>query len=365
MTRITDISIYYRSSGGGGCLVRIDTSDNVCGWGECSAMMNSAAAELVRAAIKPRLIGADPFQAARLEEAGLHKNYKFAGQLLGLAWAGVDIALWDLRGKLLGRPISDLMGGRYRDSVELYASSMSRDLSPEKECEKIMEPIERFGFNAVKIKVGPRFGSGADGLDLVADEAKVLAVRAAIGTRRKLLVDCNGSFTWFQAIDYFNRIKDCGIHQYEEPCPYHDIDSYLKLAGRIDAPINGGEQDWNFFTFRDYILRGAYQVAAADPVKAGISTCLRVATLCRAAGIVYSPHDTSRGIGLAACLHLAASQSECAWVQEYSIEKSAGTEEFLTVPFIPQEGRLAPPTAPGLGIEIDSERVEKTMSVLK
>jgi L-alanine-DL-glutamate epimerase-like enolase superfamily enzyme len=343
-------------------LVRVETDGGITGWGECSPMDPATTAALVSRRIAPPLIGRDPFDGEALEEAAVTRNYKIAGQLVAMAWSGVEIALWDIKGRATGLPVHKLLGGLYRPRVPMYGSSMSRDLGAAEEAAKILAGVERFGFEAVKIKAGPRYGSPRGPVSLEADVAKVRTVREAVGPRCRIMVDGNGAFTLAQALMFWDAIRGFDIYHYEEPCPYTDVEAYRSLARAVPVPINVGEQDWNLHTFRDFIATGACGVAAADLTKCGgFAQGRRVAALCRAFDIVYSPHNTGRGVGLAAHLQLIASTPECAHYHEYSLEKGGASQRFLARPFEPVAGELEVPAGPGLGIDLDVQRIEREL----
>ncbi|MFH5184070.1 enolase C-terminal domain-like protein [Paenibacillus sp. TAB 01] len=180
------------------------------------------------------------------------------------------------------------------------------------------------------------------------------------------MIDGNSSYTYIQAVQLYEKIKDYNLYHYEEPCPYYDIEAYVKLASTLPVPIHVGEQDWNLFTFRDFIARGACHMYAADPIKCGgLSNAKRAAALCRAFGIQYIPHNTTRGIGFAAALHLAASTPEFSGYYEYSIEKSNLREQFIDHTLQVSDGYIQVPDGIGLGIEIDVEKMEKLLQVTR
>lgn len=341
-------------------LVRIETDQGITGWGECSAMAPNITAEIIRSRFRKNLLGKNPFDLHLIEEACLVSNggYKISGQLEAMAYSGIDIALWDIMGKATGQPVYNLLGGRYREEIQMYASSTTRDLTIEQECGKLERALTEYGFQAVKIKIGYRLGGSHEMPDMEADEAKVAAVRSLIGPHRKLLVDLNGSYTYSQAITFAKRIEKYDIFQYEEPCPYYDLESYQRAAQKIELPINVGEQDWNLHTIKDFIASGACQIAAPDAVKCGgLTMTRRIAALCKAYGIVYSPHNTSRGIGLAAQLHMYTAFPECNHFQEFVIEPAKGSCEYMKSRPIPKNGILRASEAPGLGFEIQEEKL--------
>ncbi|MFC0328505.1 mandelate racemase/muconate lactonizing enzyme family protein [Paenibacillus sepulcri] len=360
--KVKDLTCYVAS---GLLYVKADTDEGVSGFGECSPMRPEILVEIIQQIIKPQIIGSDPFNIEKIEENVMRKHYKMSGQMLAAAYSGVEIALWDAKAKFLKQPLYNLLGGKYRETIPLYGSSMSRDLTHDQEVEKLKEGIADYHFGAVKIKVGPRFGSGLP-VDLDEDAEKVRRVREAIGPHVRLMIDGNSSYTYIQAVQLYEKVKDCDIHHFEEPCPYFDIEAYVKLAQTIPVPIHVGEQDWNIFTFRDFIARGGCHLYAADPIKCGgLLSAKRAATLCRAFGIHYVPHNTTRGIGFAAALHLAASTPECTSYYEYSIEKSNLRGQMLKTEFKVSEGRIHVPDGPGLGIELDEEKMNSMLTVVK
>ena len=356
--KITDITTYIKGST---CLVKVDSDEGVFGFGQCSGMNNDATNIIIHKNIKPVLIGMNPFDIEKIEEKVMKKNYKFSGQLLAMAYSGVEIALWDLKGKYLNQPIFNLIGGCYRESAEMYGSSMSRDLSIEEECAKVEENIRKYGFKAIKIKVGPRLGNPSSVPDLEPDVEKVRCIREVIGPKCKLIVDGNSSYTYFQALEFYERIKQYDLYIFEEPCPYYDLEAYARLSQKLPVPIDLGEQDWNLVTFRDFIKQGSVQICAADVTKCGgFSNAKRIAVLCRAFGIAFSPHNTSRGLGMAANLQIIASSPECSAYHEYNIEPKA-EPGYLLNDFEIKDGFIKIPKKPGLGVDLDIELIEKTM----
>ncbi|NHN33631.1 mandelate racemase/muconate lactonizing enzyme family protein [Paenibacillus agricola] len=358
--KVTDIVCYFAE---GLFYVKVETDEGVSGFGECSPMQVDVILPIIQKVIKPQIIGKSPFDMEKLEESIMQKNYKISGQLLAMAYSGIEIAMWDAKARFLKQPLYNLIGGKYRDAIPLYGSSMSRDLSPKEEAAKLVEGIEQFNFKAVKIKTGPRYGSGLP-VDLRADALKIRTVREAIGKDCRLMVDGNSSYTYIQAVQLFEMVKDCDLHHYEEPCPYYDIEAYIKLCQTLPVPIHVGEQDWNLFTFRDFISKGACHLYAADPIKCGgIASAKRAAVLCRAFGIHYVPHNTTRSIGFAAALHLAASTPECTSYYEYSIEKNSLREQFAPKEFVVRDGFISIPDGHGLGIEPDEEKMRRLLEV--
>lgn len=356
--KITGLVSYWAR---GTVYVKVETDMGISGYGECSRVGEEVVPDILHKVIKPIVLGKDPFNTEQIEHAVIAKKYKISGQLLAMAFSGVEMACWDIKGKSLGVPVYQLLGGLFRKELEFYGSSMSRDLSPAEEAAKVAGGIAEYGVRAVKMKVGPRFGTGGL-VDLEHDVERVRVMRETIGTGVKLMLDANSSYTYAQAVQFFERVRGYDIFHYEEPCPYYDVEAYVKLA-QLPVAIHVGEQDWNLYTFRDFIARGGCHLYAADVVKCGgIANSRRAAGLCRAFGITYAPHNTSRGVGLAATMQLAAALPECGYYLEWKIGDDP-SEQYLAEPFRIHGGKVEVPSKPGLGVELDLEKMERTMEV--
>ncbi|MFC4778231.1 mandelate racemase/muconate lactonizing enzyme family protein [Paenibacillus sp. GCM10023252] len=357
---ITNIITYAAQ---GAVFVEVQTDSGISGFGECSRVGEAVLEELIHQVIKPLVLGQSPFGHAKLEQNVMNGKYKIAGQLLAMAFSGVEIACWDAAARSVGQPVYNLLGGRCREEVKFYGSSMSRHLSAEEEAAKVLSSIEEYGFEAIKMKVGPRLGTG-QAVDLEEDVRRVHVMREAIGPRMKLMLDANSSYSYTEAVRFYHFVKEADIYHYEEPCRYDDVQAYVKLAGQLPVPIHVGEQDWNLYTFRSFIASGACQLYAPDVVKCGgIASAVRAAVLCRAFGVTYAPHNTSRGLGLAATLQLAAALPECSYYMEWKIGNDP-SEAYLQAPLQLTGGRLNIPSGQGLGVEPDLEKMRRTMRVV-
>ena len=362
--RVTNITSFYAEERPA-YIVRIDTDEGIFGHGECSPMHVGGILQLMRDRAASLVVGADPLQITMLEEKFLKQNYKIAGQLPAMTWSGIDQALWDIRAKAAGQSVQASLGGSVRDSVPYYGSSMSRHLSPEQEAEKILAAVALHGFRAVKIKIGKRMAEAPGMPDFRADALKVRRIREAIGPDIQIFVDGNSAYTAAQALQVWDRIREYDVALFEEPCPFQDLEAYAALAGRLPVPVNVGEQDWSLYTVRDFLLRGGCQHVGLDVTKCGgFSNAVRVATLCRAFGVQYVPHDTSRGIGFTATHHLAICLPECSGYQEYSIENPDSRDRYVLNRLIPMNGVVEKASGVGIGVEMDEERMRREMQVV-
>ena len=360
--KISNITTYNPpdAKSGTACIVRVDTDEGTTGYGECSPMNIPATTLIIHQFLRPLLIGKDPANITALEQEMMRRNYKFAGQLLGMACSGIELALWDIKGKVSGLPLHILLGGKINDPVSYYGSSMSRNLTPDAEADKLQEAIDNHGFRAVKFKLGSRMGIGSGIVDVRTDAERVEIIRKRLGWDVLIMVDGNSSFNASQAVELYERISQYDIAAYEEPCPYTDIAAYRILAQKTTAKINLGEQEWNLFQVKELISQGLVQFVACDVTKCGgLTNATRIAALCQAFGVQFVPHNTSRGIGLYATHHLAAAMPCCNFYQEYSIEQLGYREAAILDRQVPVDGKIKVMNAPGIGMALDEERLHK------
>lgn len=359
--KISNITVYAAPGNKSCLLVRIDTDEGLCGWGECSPMNLGATMQLILHDIAPQLIGSNPSLITQIQRNLFQKNYKFSGQLLSMAISGIEIALWDLLGKSKGLSVCDLLGGPVRNEIRYYGSSMSRNLSAEEEADKLSAAIDRFGFQAVKFKLGPRMGNHDGSYSLKQDVLRVRTIRRRLGDDIILLVDGNSSFTAQEALWLYNHIAEYDIAVYEEPCPYTNRDAYIQLYERSNAPVSLGEQEWNPYVIRDIITSHAAQFISCDVTKAGGFQAMRnIAALCDAFDLPLVPHNTTRGLGHLATMQLIAALPCCSFYHEYSIQPSDAREMSILNGKAPVEGRILLDNKPGVGAVIHEELLEKS-----
>ncbi|MGC9970472.1 MAG: mandelate racemase/muconate lactonizing enzyme family protein [Bryobacteraceae bacterium] len=329
---------------------KVFTDGGIIGIGEPSPSGGAINADYLHKTLKPLLIGMNVFEIEKIWEKLYLGTYKIRGQGVSMAISGVDIALHDIVGKALGVPVYQLLGGLYRDRIRMYASFTNRE-RPAKEQAVLCARMVEQGYSATKIKIAARHGF--DSRPLEVDKELVREVRSAIGGKIDLMVDANSGYSVARAIQMGRYLESQNVFWFEEPVPFTDIEGTAKVAAALDIPIAGGEQDHTRYDFHKLIAAGALDIIQADVTKAGgLSECKKIAAMADAAGLFYSPHDTSWNIGLAACLHLVASTPCCRYAQEFITEPREGRAPFLKEPFQPDRGYLAVPQKPGLGIEV-------------
>jgi D-galactarolactone cycloisomerase len=345
----------------GSCIVEIETSDGVVGWGECYGPSQVARA-YIESQYAPRIVGRDAFDVEVIWEDLYNriKDYGNTGMAIS-ALSGIDIALWDIIGKVCGKPVHKLIGGAHRTEVQSYATGLyfiDMDRLVEEAVEEATDYV-RQGFQAVKMKIG----LGDPRLDI----RRVAAVREAVGDDIRLMVDANHCFTVPAAIRLGRELERLNIDWFEEPISPEDLDGYVEVTRALDIAVAGGENEFTRWGFRDIVARKAMDIVQPDVCAAGgISECRKIAALALAHGVECVPHAWGSAIGLAATLHFLAALPD----QPPSLRPMPPLLEFeqcenpfrdlLTVEPIEQKrGIVRIPTGPGLGIEIKREVLDR------
>jgi D-galactarolactone cycloisomerase len=325
-------------------LVRVETDDGISGVGSCSG--NGELLEvIVDGVLRPLLIGMDPTEIDEIWDKvyvrGGHKEFGTRG--IGVvAMSGVDIALWDILGKARGVPVYELLGGKCRDKVPVYATA----LYPE-ETAKVVAKACAFaeqGFHGVKIKVG---------FDLDQDIRIVRAVRQELGRDFVVMTDANQGYTLDVGLKAAQAFADCGAFWLEEPLFAEDIAGHAALRESGKVPIAVGENLHTHYAFENFAARGAVDFLQPDVARAGgITEVKKIAAIAREHNLAISFHTWGDAVALAASLHLSAALRECI-VMELDYTHNPLRAELLREPLEVQNGFLVPPHKPGLGIELE------------
>lgn len=336
-------------------LVEVITDEGVTGVGSVftSATFIQGALEVMR----PFLIGASALDPTATSER-LHQQtfWQGRGGAMTHAISGIDIALWDILGKVCGQPISRLLGGRYRDRIKPYGSLL---MSQPNQMKTPLEAGLERGFRAFKIGWGP---FGRKDRDL--DEAIVRAAREVVGDDVELMVDAGGSdafwphgFKW--AVETSKMLADYGVSWFEEALRPDDLEGFVKLTEHARVPISGGEVLTRRQAFLPWLERRAWDIVQPDVTKVGgLSEEFRIAQYADDHSIGFVPHGWNTAVGLAADLQLVAAVSCAQWV-EY-ITPAPYIESLLSRPIeLDEHGLVAIPEGPGLGMEWDHEGISR------
>tara|TARA_B100001146_G_scaffold92957_1_gene82333 strand:+ start:1 stop:813 length:813 start_codon:yes stop_codon:yes gene_type:complete len=270
--------------------------------------------------------------------------------------------MWDIKGKALGKPIYELLGGKAREKVRMYASSMRRDLTPLEEAKRAVSLVEE-GYSGYKLH------SALPGaIDDPSDQTieTVREVRAAVGPDIEILVDVNGAFSAHHAIEIGKALEDLGVFHFEEPRPHYDLEGLATVADALDIPIASGEMIYTHWQFKDLILRGRVDILQPDIVKVpGFTEFQRIAALASAFGKPITVHNIQPTLSAVAHLHVCAAYAIIPYAQEYNIEPISIRDEWpiLKNPLEVKDGYLDVPSGPGLGVELDEDVIERLANV--
>jgi L-alanine-DL-glutamate epimerase-like enolase superfamily enzyme len=350
-------------------LVRVTADDGAVGWGQMAPYQAEITALVLHRQVAPHALG-EPAEdieglAARIPE----REHKFPGSYLYRAMAGLDTALWDLRGKRYGRSVCELLGGRPRP-YPVYASSMRRDISPEEEADRLARLSEECGYEAFKFRIGKECGHDEDEWP-GRTEAIVPAVRRALGDGAFLMADANSCYTPRKAIEVGRLLESQDVRHSEEPCPYWELESTREVSEALDIDVAGGEQDCMLGQWRRMIDMHAVDVVQPDVCYVGgLTRALQVSEMARQAGLPCTPHSANLTLVTVFALHLAAAIENAGPFVELSIEPAdyyPWQDGLFEPALVARDGKVEIPSEPGWGVEINSswlDRAEYMISAL-
>lgn len=344
------------------CIVKITTDEGICGWGE-----GYGPADVIKAGISlitPLLIGENPLENETLWFKMYRKTLDYARRgVLAASISAVDVALWDLKGKILKQPVSILMGGQHRKRVVPYATGMyfskSDDLSAKLAAEA--KSYVNLGFKAVKMKVG---------LSISQDIEMVKAIREAIGKDIALMIDSNHAYSLREATELARAVEKYDISWFEEPVSPEYYHHYKELRTKTTIPIAGGECEYLRYGFQTLLENDCVDILQVDICGAGgLSEAKRISTLANTRGVEIVPHVWGTGIAFHAALHFIANLEPIPgrlhppeMYIEYDRTEN-DIRESLTSPSIAMKnGFIDIPQSPGLGIEVDEDVVRNFSS---
>ncbi len=352
--KITDWSIYTPDKLFH-VFLELKTDEGISGWGAAYSLKGQAVGALDW--LKRFAVGENPLEVERVTEK-LHQITFWVGRggAMTHAISAINLALWDIAGKALRQPVSVLLGGRYEAAVAAYGSVLFAPL--ETLTERIDGMLQR-GFRAIKLGWDP-FGQQA----LADDERLVRKARKAAGDETTLLIDAGGSYPFWKlrlkdVLERARMLADYEVYWFEEPLAPDDLEGYERLTDQAPVKIAHGEVLTRRQSFLPYFERRAMDIAQPDVSKVGgLSEMRRIAWLAAERGIEIVPHGWNTAIGVAADIHFVASLPTRSFV-EFNVGNPL-VEELANPPFhLDNDGRLRVSDAPGLGIELDRDRLAR------
>ena len=384
--KITDIETYVlladnydpslTSSAQDTCLVIIKTDEGIEGYGECDtspwvakAFIESPGTHTMDQCVKDILIGSDPLKIddlwSKIYVGTAMTGRRGAG---GNAISAVDMALWDIMGKYENKPVFELMGGKKQDEVIPYASLQPVGHSFQEYKDSLVEwatKAKDLGFRAVKSEVtlnGPYAHSGLNENDDKATEV-VAAVRKALGPDIKLMIDVQ--YRWLNADEALPIVKDWeefDIYFLETPIWTDDIKGYARMHNEAPMKIAAGEWLSTRYEFEDLIINGKIDVAQPDVGRCGgLTEAMKIAKFSQEHNRIIVPHCWKTSVSISATAHFAFNTPNCAFIEYLPpqlcveiLRKELATEGFEYI-----DGKILPPTKPGLGIELNRNAIKK------
>lgn len=340
-------------------IVRVRTEDGAEGYGQVAPYFADISAMVLHRQVAPYAIGANADAIEDLADRVIIANHKFPGSYVCRALAGVDTALWDLRGKREGKSVHSLLGGS-KARQKVYGSSMRRDITPENEAERLKRLQGEKGFEGFKFRLGNKFGRDVDAWP-GRTEAIVPAVRAAVGDAATLLADANSGFSVARAIEVGKILEDNNLAHFEEPVPYMELEAVAEVVEALTIPVAMGEQECDIAQFRRMVWMRAVDIVQPDICYVGgISRAAEVGRIAAAGGLPCTPHAANLSMVTLFTLHLHGAMPNAGPYMEFSIEDAPWTEGlFVSDPFVVTDGEVAIPDGPGWGVEIAPEWLER------
>lgn len=341
------------------CLVKITSEDGIAGWGE-----GYGPADVLAAGVKylsQFVVGQNPLSTEVIWENLYRRTLDYARSgILMAAISAIDVAIWDLKGKILGLPVHQLLGGKKRDTIFPYATGLyfreEDDLAKALADEALM--YKDLGYKAVKMKVG---------LSVEEDIKNVTAVRNALGDNVELMIDSNHAYNLREAIYLSKSLEDLKISWFEEPLLPEFYEQYAELRAKTNIPIATGECEYLRFGFHRLLKNNSADILQPDICACGgLSEAKKIATLASTYGVEIVPHSWGTYVAISAAMHFVANL-DCIpgrlKMPRFTLEHDRtanGLRDNLTFPdFEVNNGELVISDKPGLGVEIDEKALKE------
>lgn len=358
--KITDVKLIYAKHY---LFVHVYTDAGIVGLGEAGnwGYLGATAAAIEK--FSTYLIGKDPFRIEDLNQ-NFYRSVYFRGSVIMSAISAIDIALWDIKGKALGVPVYELLGGKTREKIRVYASVMTKQTDPESLTRSYKE-LQDMGFNAAKIFVNGPVQTVSNGMDeffsgRIEDELeKVRICREAVGPHFDFVLEAHRGMTKPEAIAFGTEVARYRPMVLEDPMTPDNIDSMAEIAAKIPVPIATGERFTNLREFEMLMRRDAAQYIRPDVCAVGgITTAKKICAAAEANDVLVIPHNPLGPVSTAACLQI------CASIPNLGIQELPGfcingaEDKMVKEPLRFKDGCILIPEGPGIGIELADDAAE-------
>ena len=358
--KITDLKLRFAKHY---LFVQVYTDAGIVGLGEAGnwGYLQATAAAIEK--FKEYLIGKDPFRIEDLNQ-NFYRSVYFRGSVIMSAISAIDIALWDIKGKALGVPVYELLGGKTREKVRVYASVMTKETDPES-LTRSYKQLQDMGFNAAKIFVNGPIRTANNGMDefysgRIEDELeKVRICREAVGPHFDFVLEAHRGMTKPEAIAFGTEVAQCRPMVLEDPMTPDNIDSMAEIAAKIPVPIATGERFTNLREFEMLMHRHAAQYIRPDVCAVGgITTAKKICAAAEANDVLVIPHNPLGPVSTAACLQICASIPNLGIQELPGFCLNGAEDRMVKEPLRLENGCLLIPEAPGIGVELADDAQE-------
>jgi L-alanine-DL-glutamate epimerase-like enolase superfamily enzyme len=343
---------------------RLETGDGVVGWGEAISQFGEStrATAVLIEGLSDILVGRDPLDSEAILRDLTARSwwYGYEGGIASFAISAIDVALWDLKGKILGQPVHKLIGGALRRELPVIASTHAFNPSLDFEIERHVRYVTDEKYQGVKVGMGKK-GEARLGYEFDRDVAFVAGIRQGIGPNALLSMDRGQSLVWdvASATRRTQAFAEHGLTWIEEPLEPTDVEGFRRLRQQVTCLIGTGEREFTLRGYRRVIDSGISDIVGFDPGRAGgITGGLGVIALVEAADVWFNAHAWSSAITTAASVALSASTNRCLVFELKPLENPM-QHELVDTPFTHTDGWLTISDAPGLGIDVDETVVQK------
>lgn len=337
----------------------VETDEGITGYGEVDtaplvgkAIVEAHMSHGTSYGLKQIVVGSDPFDYEQIWHDMWAMTYYYgrSGPVLH-AMSGIDMAIWDIMGKAVGKPVHKLLGGTYTDRVRPYASALMPDTK--EEVKMMVEKYASLGFTAIK------FGWGPLGYNVRFDLELIETARKNASDSMEIMIDIGKRYRLKQALQVARVLEQMNICWLEEPLPAEDFTGYKRLTASTSIPIASGEEESGRLAFSRLIKESHIDIIQPDISRCGgLTEARKIATIAADHNVMLVPHAFKTGILVAASIQMIAAMPDTPFL-EFSVTESAIRKELLVKPFIQKDGFVDVPQLPGLGIELNPEVIRK------
>lgn len=340
-------------------IIIVETDEGITGYGEVDtapyvgkAVVDSYMSHGTCYGLREVVVGMDPFDYEQIWKDMWDKTYYYGrfGPVMHVM-SGIDMAIWDIMGKALGKPVHKLLGGSYADKVRPYASMLMPDTIDE-----VKRNVEKYvaqGYTAVKLGWGPL------GYDVKFDVELVKTAKKAAGDKVEVMIDIGKRYRLKEAMYVAKALEQLDIYWLEEPLPAEDYRGYKRLTESTTMRIATGEEESGRLAYSRLVNEAGVDVIQPDLSRCGgLTEARKISTIAADNNILCVPHAFKTGVLVAASIQFIASVQHAPFL-EFSVTESAIRKELLVKPFVQKNGFVDVPQEPGLGIELNPEVIKK------